>query len=370
MRSERLKSLFESLVQTEKRLEQAIKEKKMTVEEAHFKKIKGLSTIRLNILMERNSEGALFMLIGGKLKIESQAGPEESRETHLIGAAIKRLFVDMSTKDRTIEDSPEKVLLEKNNKEYEVPEPQAKRIKMQKEEESSFFEWNNQDNNPNIGEFEIKTHCISPHGKIFLGLTSYTGTYTVCEALAEHIGITAGSKPVILLAIWKYISAQKMKTITESSVIQCNPVFESLFKAKELTFREIIERLDEYLLPLEMITIPFEIPTEPNTKAQVAYDITVELEHLNREYAYSNEPKISILDKKIQDILIRLEKQQERIDSLDKFIKDPKQFITNWTLETSKSLHLVADDLYEVNDGFYTQKEIQESVYQLLQNYK
>ncbi|KAI5184287.1 SWI/SNF-related matrix-associated actin-dependent regulator of chromatin subfamily D [Nematocida homosporus] len=428
LRSDRLKSLFESLLLTEKRLDQAITKKKMRVEEAHFKKIKKAGIIRLNIVAERVSEEGLFILIGGKIRGESVEEGESEVEPRAIGSVIKKLFVEIgrprlvsglssclsissstsissdsdksgvsisigigssSKVDRDISSRVDSIGSSNRDigstngdsrdrdmsglsstKGDNVSNTNLIRTSLQSSEDSSFFEWHNSDLNEHISEFEIKTKTMAEKGKVFLDLISYTGKYQLCQPLAEAVGIPAGSRPVIFLAIWKYITAQKMKDPKRPKIIICNDLFQRLFGAPEISFEEIINRLDEYLSPLELICIEFTIPPHPGQKAQSAYDITVELDPVRKEYAYSDPTKLAILDKKISDILVRLDKQEEKIKSLNKFINDPKHFITDWILESSKNLHLITDDLYEVSEGFYIQKEVQECVYQLLQNYK
>ncbi|KAI5191374.1 SWI/SNF-related matrix-associated actin-dependent regulator of chromatin subfamily D [Nematocida sp. AWRm77] len=371
-RSERLYTLFESLMVIEKRLNKEVAKKKMAVEEAHFKKIKHPSTIRINVMMERSAEGALFMLIGGKIRKEVSSAEKEGQsgeaqaETRPISSAISKLYVDLSQPQTDLfQASAECLKIEETSERL----PRGSFVALESAS-PSFFEWNNTECEGRISEFEIKTLHSTDRATLYLGLISYTGTYTVCKDLAEVIGVKAGSKSVILLGVWKYIIAQKMRDPKKPKAIVCNSVFKRVFKAEEITFKDLIERLDMYITPVEMIKMDFAVPNTPGSKAQVAYDITVELDSDTKEYAYFNEAKISILDKKISDILVRIDKQNEKIKSLQSFVADPKEFITTWILESSKNLHLVSDDLYEVNDGFFMQKEIQESVYQLLQNYK
>lgn len=372
-RSQRLKSLFESLLETEKRLDQAITQKKMAVEEAHFKKIKKISTVRINVFLERTSEESLFILIGGKVREEPNEYTESTTETKSIGSVISKLFVELNNREGTptvllnslssskLEEDGRVNLGEKNRRVEIYPTEKGN---------EEFFEWHNRSPPSDITEFEIKTTAKSTHGKIFISFVSYTGVYEVCSDLASHIGISRGSKPAILLGIWKYITAQKMRDPNKHKIIICNDLFKKVFGKNEISFTEIIQKLDEYLSPVEMITFEFTIPTQIGARQQVSYDITTELDPLNKEYAYSNNSKIAVLNKKIEDILVRIEKQEERIEALDKFISNPKEYISNWILESSKDLHLISDDLFDVSDGFYIQKEIQESVYQLLQNYK
>ncbi|OAG29491.1 SWI/SNF-related matrix-associated actin-dependent regulator of chromatin subfamily D [Nematocida displodere] len=366
-RSERLMSLFQSLLVTEKRLDQAITKKKMSVEEAHFKKIKKLSTVRINLAIERNSEGGLFLLVGGKIKTEAEDGGSIF-EARPLGSAISKLLVHMSPIVGSGRGGGSCLGVSKAEEGFSRGLA-GERCTLS-EKGNNFFEWHNSDTATKTTEWEIKTKCLSERGTVFLSFISQAGSFSVCKDLAEAIGVSAGSKPVILLGIWKYITAQKMRDTKHLKNIICNDVFQSVFKVQEISFREIIERLDEFISPLDMITIDFDIPVTPGTKTHAAYDITVELEQANKEYAYSDAPKIAILDKKISDIQIRIAKQSESIAALESFIADPKRFITSWILESSKALHLISDDLYEVDDGFYVQKEIQESVYQLLQNYK
>jgi len=363
-------SLFESLVRTEKRLDQEITKKKITVEEAHFKKIKKQSTIRLNIYIERTSEERVFVLIGGKVKTEADSA-EESAETRPLGSVISKLFVDMIKKDSA--KTPLDTLgVSRVSSAAENPpsrEEEEQRETLQSED-PNFFEWHSGSTSSNVSEFEIKTKCGSERGTLHLSLFSYSGIFSLCKELADAVGVASGTKPALLLAIWKYIAVQKMRDAGNPKVVVCNEAFQKVFKKSEISFREIVERLEEYLAPLEMIQIEFEIPAGNGARLQSAYDITVEIDPRTKEYAYANKQKIEMLDKKIGDILIRIEKQEEKIRSLESFMKSPKDFITQWILESSKNLHLITDDLYEVNNGFFVQKEVQESVYQLLQNYK
>lgn len=362
-------SLFESLLETEKRLDQAITQKKMAVEEAHFKKIKKLTTVRIHLFLERTTEDTLFILIGGKVRSEPNDISEEAGKTQKIGTIINKLFVSLSDDSSDIKEGV--------NNAFSMPisheNPGAverERVQVKSKDSNTFFEWHNRSPPSDISEFEIKTTAKSTKGRVYISFISYTGVYEVCNDLSQHIGIKKGSKSSILLGIWKYITSQKMRDQNKPKNILCNEVFRKVFNQEEITFSEIIQKLDQYLLPVEMINFDFAIPTQPGTKTQVAYDIKAELDPINREYAYSNGAKISILNKKIEDILIRVEKQDEKIEALDRFISDPKEYISKWILDSSKDLHLIADDLFDISDGFYSQKEIQESVYQLLQNYK
>ncbi|KAI5190009.1 SWI/SNF-related matrix-associated actin-dependent regulator of chromatin subfamily D [Nematocida minor] len=369
-RSQRLMSLFESLLETEKRLDQVITQKKMAVEEAHFKKIKKLCTVRIHIFLERTTEDTLFVLIGGKVRSEpDEAAEEEAPETKSIGTIINKLFVELNRGEESSKEITNSAIsMEVSHDAYSAVN--RNRVELSHSENEAFFEWHNRSPPSDVSEFEIKTTAKSTHGRIYISFMSYTGVYELCTELAQHIGIIRGSKSSILLGIWKYITAQKMRDPSKQKSIICNDVFKKAFGQEEITFSEIIQKLDQYLSPVEMINFDFAIPTQPGTKTQLAYDIKTELDPMNREYAYSNNNKIAIQNKKIEDILIRIEKQDEKIESLDKFIQSPKEYISNWILDSSKDLHLIADDLFDISDGFYTQKEIQESVYQLLQNYK
>ncbi|KAI5165816.1 SWI/SNF-related matrix-associated actin-dependent regulator of chromatin subfamily D [Nematocida sp. AWRm78] len=371
-RSERLMELFESLVLVEKRLDQTITQKKMAVEEAHFKKIKKICTVRINISLEKTSENSLFILIGGKVKEEPQPGDsaESNTETKSIGSVVSKLYVELS-------ENPESSTSEGSNSATQEAHRDgssgaiSKRVKMTTNDRSeTFFEWHNRAPPSDVSEFEIKTTAKSSHGKLFISFISYTGIFELCDDLAQPIGIKKGTKPAILLGIWKYITAQKMRDPARPKVIVCNDIFKQIFQKDEMVFTEIIQGLNQLLSPIDMISFDFPIPTQPGSKSQCSYDITAELDPITREYAYANNNKISILNKKIEDIQLRIEKQNEKIDGLRRFTESPKEYITNWILDSSKDLHLIADDLFDVNDGFYAQKEIQESVYQLLQNYK
>lgn len=365
-RSERLMSLFQSLLLTEKRVDEAIAQKKMIVEEAHFKKIKKPSTIRINILAERSTEGSLFLLIGGKIREEQESEEEKPAKMRPLGSVLKKMFVDMDAAGSV--DRPIDCLY--IEKAASTGEEGGERASIPQAEDSCFFEWYNTSSECKVSEFEIKTCAQAKKARLYLSLISYTGIYMLCAPLSAAVGIKAGSRPVILLSIWRYIVAQKMKDPKNPKIVICNEVFQHLFGKKEVSFGEIIRRLDEYISPLEMITVDFDLPVEAGAKTQSAYDITVELDPVAKEYAYSDVQKLSVLNKKVGDILVRVEKQNEKIELLKSFAADPKEFIVRWIAEESKNLHLIADDLYEVSDGFYAQKEIQESVYQLLQNYK
>lgn len=380
-------SLFESLLETEKRLDQAITQKKMAVEEAHFKKIKKLSTVRIHLSLERTAEDTLFILIGGKVKTETEE-PEEVK-TKSIGTIINKLFVSLKDENSELSGSSipgqeigngqpgnNSTQLGKNNPEITQLGNNSSRnssvnnLSHSLPNDRTFFEWHNRNPPTDISEFEIKTLAKSSKGRIYISFISHTGVYELCDDLSKHVGIKRGSKSSIVLSIWKYITGQKMRDPSKPKVIFCNDVFKKVFNQEETSFSEIIQRLDEYLLPVEMVEFDFAIPTVPGTKNQLAFDIKTELDPVTREYAYSNGTKISVLNKKIEDILVRIEKQDEKIESLDRFISDPREYISKWILDSSKDLHLIADDLFDISDGFYSQKEIQESVYQLLQNYK
>ncbi|KAI5172786.1 SWI/SNF-related matrix-associated actin-dependent regulator of chromatin subfamily D [Nematocida sp. LUAm3] len=363
LRSERLMALFNSLMQTEKRLDEAITKKKMIVEEAHFKRIRKPGLIRLNVLVERNMDNSLFILVGGKIKIEEEH--EEHSETYPLGEYVKRLLIDLSNKTPIPQDPSS--LLKTENNDYSSNSTTRTTLNSSS---NSFFEWTNAGDQTTISEFEAKTTFEAEKGKLYISLLSYTGRYKIYQELADAIGISSGTRPFILLAIWKYITSQKMKDQKNTKVILCNDIFKKLFNTKEILFSEIITRLDEFISPLEMISMDFSIPHLPGSKSNTSYDITVELDNNTKEYAYSDSSNLSILNKKINDILLRIDKQNEKIISLNQFISNPKTFISQWISESSKSLHLVADDLYDANEGFFMQKEVQESVYQLLQNYK
>ncbi|KAI5159452.1 SWI/SNF-related matrix-associated actin-dependent regulator of chromatin subfamily D [Nematocida ausubeli] len=362
-RSERLMELFEIMLLSEKRLDESITQKKMAVEEAHFKKIKKMCTVRINISLEKTSENSLFILIGGKVKEEAGEGEDEgTTEIKSIGSVLSKLYVELS-------ETAGEISRPQGDKAQET-EPSAKRVRMSTGESETFFEWHNRTTTSDVSEFEIKTSAKSSHGRLFISFMSYTGVFDLCSELAGPIGMKRGSKSGILLAIWKYITAQKMRDPLRNKTILCNDVFKKVFERDEITFSEIIQDLGKFMSPVEMITFDFAVPTQVGGKLQYSYDITAELDPISREYAYANNAKIAILNKKIEDIQVRIEKQNEKIDGLDRFIENPKRYINNWILNSSKNLHLIADDLFDVNDGFYTQKEIQESVYQLLQNYK
>ncbi|KAH9387402.1 SWI/SNF-related matrix-associated actin-dependent regulator of chromatin subfamily D [Nematocida major] len=367
-RSDRLMTLYELMLKAEKRLDHAITQKKMAVEEAHFKKIKKVATVRINILLERTSEDTLFILIGGKVKEDPSEYAEGTAEIKPIGSVLNRLFVELSSTPG--ESSGAHAKPAEGLESAESGEEGRNRVEMANTGGDAFFEWHNRAPPSNVSEFEIKTSEKASHGKVFLSFISYTGVYEVCAELAQAIGISRGSRPAILLGLWKYITAQKMRDPGNQKIIFCNDIFKKVFSQEQITFTEIIQRLDQYLSPVDMVAFDFLVPTQAGSKTRVAYDITTELDPLNKEYAYSNGNKISILNRKIEDILLRIEKQSEKVEALEKFIENPREYITNWLQESSKELHLIADDLFDVNDGFYTQKEIQESVYQLLQNYK
>lgn len=309
-------------------------------------------------------------------------GVQEQEQAPLFGQLLRRLLVDLRRADPQM-PSPDCAVSKKqadagtwDSEKVGMGIPQ--RIRMDADTENTrgsplLFEW--QSAGEKVGapvmEFEIKTkEETAAAGCVYISLLSYTGVYSVCEGLASAIGVRSGSKTGLLLGIWKYVTSQKLRDPKRPKVILCTPALEQVFGVKETSFAEIIDRLDEYICPLEMLSLPFEIPMGPGGKSQTAYDITVEVDPVSKEYVYANEKNISLLDKKINDIKLRLEKQNEKIEALSSFIADPKHFITEWILESSKNLHLLADDLYDVHDGFYVQKEIQESVYQMLQHYK
>lgn len=393
MRSEKLLDLFNALRDAEQKLDDAVKRKKILVEEAHFKKTRKPMKIRLCLSMARTQAGSgLFLTIGGRVldELAQQAqeperrrargdlplqaqGPEKKRP---FSALIKKLCVDLVCNTPADEggDAPSHFKDLGYLSISQVLEPGKEKHGSESgrysQETDGFFEWVNDGTKTNISEFEIKASAPYTHGRVFIEFANYEGHYSLCSELAELLGMKIGTKPAVLVALWKYVKINRLQDQKRGEAILCNERLRALFKKEEITFREITETLHSFMCPVDMLSIPFAVPSGANAKQQVAYDITLESNDEEKEYAYTENVKIAIFNKKINDILARIKKQDEKISALDNFIKDPRQFIVDWMLEYSKNLHIISDDLYDVDDNFYQQKEVQEGVYQLLQNYK
>jgi SWIB/MDM2 domain len=386
MKAQKLLDLFESLQKSERLLDEAVKKKKMLVEEAHFKGTRKVVVLKLYITMMRREKSGIFMTIGGNVVDERPLQKEEGRQEEAgsvksqrtFGSTIKKICVDLMDKGpsgaapESANDLGYLLLSSAENGGEGFGEGLVQRLEKhgRGEEQESFFEWVNREKCSEVREFELKTQFPCVRGRVFVEFMNYEGKYSLCPELAEILGLKAETKSSVLISLWKYVKANRLQDQKRNQIIVCNEPLRSLFKKDELTFKEITESLHTFMCPIDMLSIPFEVPEAFDVKHQDAYEITFEVDDLEKGYAYLESEKVAVLDKKISDILLRIRRQDEKIEALDRFTKDPKRFVTDWILEHSKSLHIIADDLYDVDSDFYRQKEVQESVYQLLQNYK
>ncbi len=83
--------------------------------------------------------------------------------------------------------------------------------------------------------------------RIFLRLDYQPERFAVSPALAGLLGITLGTRPQVILALWQYIKARRLQESDEKKIVDNDEALRAIFACDRMTFAEIPMRVQSHL---------------------------------------------------------------------------------------------------------------------------
>lgn len=212
--------------------------------------------------------------------------------------------------------------------------------------------------------------------KVLLELAHSPEQFKLRRDLAEMVGLYQATKKSALAAIWNYIKAKQLQDQEDPEYVNCDVYLQRICSGKSrVRFSEVAEELAKLLLPVEPVTLVYDLSMDPNKQPpKAAYDIDVDVDEKFKEDANSLlrtdgvERTVRELDDKVQELTKELEEAREKREFMLMFADDPKEFLIRWLASQARDKSLenkVQGQLSETqrHAEYYKCTQTQEAVY-------
>lgn len=151
--------------------------------------------------------------------------------------------------------------------------------------------------------------------------------------MGQLLKIKYDTKPVILLALWKYISLNKLY---QQHTVNNDEALSRIFNCDTMSFDSIPERLSRLLSPVDIVTLEYTVPlsNKENSQYASAYDMQVELPDPQLKPIYQIPAQVikdvAFIDQKILELISLVHIGFKKRSFLKTFTENPGEFIQKY----------------------------------------
>ncbi|EEB05714.1 SWI/SNF and RSC complex subunit Ssr3 [Schizosaccharomyces japonicus yFS275] len=202
--------------------------------------------------------------------------------------------------------------------------------------------------------------------------------YKLSANFAQLLGISEGTRPTIVMALWQYIKFHRLQDMEDKRLINCDKGLQDVFGTDRLYFPKIPELMNKFLQPVDPFSISFTVKVgQEKTVCDKVYDIEVSLEDpkLTQIKSFLEkihlQEKISELDDKLAEYVQACNFSKAKHDFMQQFANDPQAFIDKWISSQNRDLEIIMDGggIHQEdkrNSLFYQQPWVYESSFHYL----
>lgn len=319
-----LLDLYEKLRELEISLDKAVLKKKLSNEESHHKRLKISKRIRLFIKYTKYDDSY-------HLQVDGQ----------VIGD-----FADHS-----------------NFKITDVFKNVVVRLNSDKESNSnSIFEWNKKISD-NFDMLELNGTENHNSIEILFDFENTFDKYKLSSDLQHVLDKETETKTGVLIDLWKYIRLNRLIADYTNYMVKCDEKLQKLFKTDSFQLLELVELIDDHLLPLDPLIVQFD-STKDFTRN---FDVPIDLDDFFDFPVLYKSNFIFQLDQKIHNLFESAKAIRNKIKILTEFNENPSKYINDWIIKNGISLR---KQHFELNHKTFYDPLVQQTIFEMMQYYK
>lgn len=249
----------------------------------------------------------------------------------------------------------------------------------QNQNDKQFVEWRNSPSCPESDGFEVRRVGVpfSKHFTIVLTLSNQPERLKLSPDMAAVLQIQAGTRPEIVMAIWQYIKLHNLQESDEKKQVLNDKALANLFGCPKMTFSEIPNVIQPHLLPIDPITIEYDIDMEHG--GLLVHDIEVDLEDPSKTRPPVSlsiaalQRELGLLDQRISECVMAMKTAQASTKILDSFCQDPVGCVNSLLARQTADYETVVDEVpisrEDLNKAsVYEGEDIDQAIASLLQS--
>lgn len=334
--------LYEKLRMLEIHLDRAVLKKRLLIEESHYKRIK--CTKRLRVFLDfKLFDGAFLLKIDGRVVNDFTNTTELRASDVLKSLAVRLQFSDkQENASKRAKNSFSTAITTDGNNE--------------------FYEWKKHRDDM-IDCFELNLDRVPDSITVLLEFENTFDRYKLPHSVSELFGKETETKTGLLIDFWKYIRINRLNIEPHSFLVTCDDALKKIFGVPHIKLLDLENLVTPFLLPLDPLI--FHISTDNNYTNN--FDVPIEVDDFYEFPIMYPNSAIFQLEQKIADLFDILKRYNGRYEVINRFSKDPVSFINEWII---KQAHLLKESKFDANNKTFYDPLVQETIFNMLQDYK